>query len=323
MNNQKKIKKSVVLLGYSCNNKCIFCTFGHKGRDTFEPWLEVKRKIYQEKKNGSTYLELIGGEPTIYPAYIELVRYAKELKYNNIVSATNGRAIAYLDYARKLVEAGITELIFSIHGHEAWLHDKQTQVPGSFKQLIKGIKNLKKIGFKNISTNTTINTVNYKYLKNIGKFILNLGIVNSEFIFIDPNHWSKRENVKKMVPRISEAAFYMQDLLKLVKGKKEYSWRVRYVPLCFFTDFIEYISELRERTYFKSRHIAPDFINIDVESSRPIFGRAKGDQCKKCVINKWCEGLWNKYIETYGTSELKRINEIPQGLERYNKLKAS
>ena len=89
-------------------------------------------------------MEIIGGEPTVRPDIISLIKFAKELNFDVIMIATNGRMLSYEDFARTILKAGLNSLVFSIHGHTAKLHDSLTRAPGSFKQLNKGVKNVQK-----------------------------------------------------------------------------------------------------------------------------------------------------------------------------------
>ncbi len=303
----KVIKKTVIILGYTCNNNCVFCVYSEKDRKNDRPLKEIKAEIIKAKMGGATYLEFIGGETTIRPDFLEILKFAKQFKFETISITTNGRALYYFEYAKRILDAGLSSIVFSIHGHNATLHDSLTQVPGSFKQLIKAIENVRKLGFKNIGSNTTIVKKNYKNLEEIGNFVYSLGIRNSEFIFVDPSQGGASLDLKKMVPKISKTAPYIRKCLEIGKENQIPHWHVRYVPLCFFEDFLDRISEIQEVNTFKTQHIGPDFINNDVESSRSEIGRTKAPQCKNCKLNSLCEGIWRKYVEEFGDKELTPI----------------
>ena len=300
------IKKTVIFTTYQCNNQCIFCINAERRNTPGESTEKIKNEMVEARKRGATYLELIGGEFNILPDAIPMVRFAKSLGFKTIMMATNGRMFSYLDFTRKMIKAGLTDIVFSIHGHTAELHDKLTQSPGSFNQLLQGLSNFKKLKFKNIGSNTTIVKQNYKVLPEIGSFIFNLGIRNSEFIFVDPNHGGAKINFEKLVPRISEAAPYIRKTLDM--GKKTSHWHVRYVPLCYFENYLDQISEIYEIKQFHTEHIAPDFKNFSVEESRALIGREKTNRCKKCRLYDQCEGIWKTYLDHYGDKELKPVS---------------
>lgn len=300
----KKIIKTVIIVGYQCNNRCRFCIDSNKRKFAAKSTKQVISQMKDAKEAGSTYLELIGGEETIRPDFISLVRKAKQLGFAEIVMATNGRMLAYKDYAKKIVDAGITSVIFSIHGNNGRVHDYLTRVSGSFKQLLEGLGNLRRTGFDRIGSNTTIVKQNYRLLPQIGECILAQGIKISEFIFVDPTYGGAFNDFEALVPRISKVGPWMRKCLDLVRGKPDFCWHVRYVPLCYFDGYEDQISEIYERSAFHTRHFAPDFVNMDAELSRANISRVKTDRCSHCKKFTLCEGIWKEYYRRYGDNEL-------------------
>lgn len=293
-----KIKKTVIFMGYTCNNNCIFCCNSDRRKHVSGKTTEqIKRDLVTSRKKGSNYIELIGGEPTIRGGIFKIVGLAKKLNFHTIVFATNGRMFANKEFTKKIIDAGVNSLIFSIHGHKSKLHDKLTQVPGSFEQLKKGMNNLKELGFTNIGSNTTIVKQNYKQLLNIGKLIYDLGIRNSEFIFVDPTRGLSKTNFDKIVPTYEEVSPYVNKLLEFGKNKKIPHWHIRYYPLCFVEEkYHDMVSELHEKKVFTTEHLAPDFVNRDVEGSRNL-ARKKIKKCSFCKYSNKCEGYWEEYTK--------------------------
>lgn len=307
MNQITKTKKTVIIWGYKCNNRCCFCIDSEKRDFAVKSTEEIKKEMADSRRRGSTYLELIGGETTIRPDAVSLVNSAKQLGFKTIAMSTNGRMYSYPDYAQKMIKAGLTDIIFSIHGHNEKLHDSLTRSPGSFKQLLAGLENFKKLGFKKIGSNTTIVKQNYKFLPQIGQFVYDRGIRNSEFIFVDPTFGGAKTDFYKLVPKISKIVPYVKKCLDIAKRHKVLHWTIRYVPLCYFENYLDQISELLEVKKFHTEHLAPDFKNRDVEKSRAIVGRIKPKRCRKCRLNNICEGIWQEYAKHYGDKELKPI----------------
>lgn len=307
MEKKNKIKKTVIIVGYRCNNRCRFCNDANKRNLPNKTTSQIKGEMIRANQKGTTYLELIGGETTIRPDILELVSFAKKLGFKTINMSTNGRMYSYLEFTKEMIKAGLTDVIFSVHGHRAEIHDYLTQSPGSFKELLRGLNNFKKLGFKNIGANTTIVKHNYKYLPQIGQFIHQQGIRNSEFIFVDPSYGGAYDNFEELVPRISRIAPYVRRCLDIGKKSKLPHWAVRYVPLCYFQDYLDQISELQEVATFHTEHLAPDFENFDVENSRQDVGRIKTQKCRNCRLFNICEGIWKEYFKRYGDDELKPI----------------
>lgn len=310
-----KIKKTVIFVGYKCNNKCIFCMNWDKRNIPGRTTSEIKKEMVGARDRGTTYLEMIGGETTIRPDIIELVKFAKGIGFETIMMATNGRMYSYKEFARKILQAGLNSIVFSIHGHTAELHDSLTQSKGSFMQLKQGVENIKKIKKElnlkiNLGSNTCIIKQNYKYLPQIGRYIHDLGIGNAEFIFVDPNYGAAFDSFEKLVPRISKIAPFVHKCLDIGKKNNATHWHIRYVPLCYFTDYLDQISEIQEVETFRTEHIAPDFYNPNVEKGRRSIGRAKTKRCKRCLLYDKCEGIWKEYLKRYGDKELHPVNKL-------------
>lgn len=309
------IKKAVIIVGYRCNNRCIFCMEANKRDIPDVPLSKLKQEIFDARQRGAKYLEMIGGEVTIRPDAVEIVRFAKEMGFETIMMSTNGRMYSYKNFAKEILKAGLNSIVFSIHGHTDSLHDSLTQVPGSFKQLIKGVKNvkdvIKELGLKDISlgSNTTIVKQNYKKIPEIGQYIYDLGLKNAEFIFVDCTEGWAKDNFDKIVPRISDAAPYIRKCLDLKKKYNISHWAVRYVPLCYFKDYLDQVSEIQEVQTFHTEHIAPDFYNPHAEEGRAKIGRKKTEKCKGCKLYNLCEGIWKNYLNHYGDEELKPITK--------------
>jgi len=304
----KKIKKTVIITGYKCNNMCQFCIDEHRRDIRDKNTREIMEEMILARERGTTYLELIGGETSIRSDVLDLLKHAKGLGFQTIAMATNGRMLSYNKFAEQIVEAGLTDLIFSIHGHNEELHDKLTRVKGSYIQLMNGFENVKELlGLRRIGTNTTIVKENYPYVDKIGTMLHEMGVRNSEFIFVDPTCGGAHDNFDAYVPRISDAAPYIRKCLDIGKKGGAYHWTIRYVPLCYFQEYLDQISELGEVETFETEHLAPDFQNFDVEGSRKKVGRSRPEKCKPCKLYDKCEGVWNDYLKNYGDTELKPI----------------
>lgn len=314
----QKIKKTVIFLGYKCNNRCIFCINFYKRNLPNKTTSQAKRDMIEARKKRADYIELIGGESTIRPDIIELIRFAKGLGFSTIMMSTNGMMYSYRDFSREILKAGLNSIVFSIHGHTAKLHDSLTQVPGSYKRLRRGVENVKEVieelNLKvHIGSNTCIIKQNYKYLPQIGEYIRSLGIGNSEFIFVDPTYGAAHTYFEKLVPRISKIAPYVHKCLDIGKGDHILHWHIRYVPLCYFLDYLDQISELQEVETFHTEHLAPDFENLNVEESRKEVGRAKTKKCQGCKLYNRCEGIWKVYLQHYGDGELRPVKSLTKG----------
>lgn len=126
-----------------CNNRCVFCLDAdHRPDGRFVPFHEVEQAIRKAVTDGYRRLILSGGEATIHPDFVKIIRCGRTCGFGSIQVITNGRMFSYASFATASLQAGLTETTFSIHGHTAALHDELTGVPGSFDQACQGIRNL-------------------------------------------------------------------------------------------------------------------------------------------------------------------------------------
>jgi len=307
-----KIQKLVLFTGFSCNSHCHFCIDLNKRDLPDKSTPQILAEMVRARAKGVEYLELIGGEATIRGDFLAIVRAAKGLGFRDVVVVTNGRMLSYPEFAKATVAAGVTDLIFSIHGPDSKLHDELTFAPGSFAELLKGIANVRGLGFTRVFANCTVVKQNMRRMPEIGLLLASLDIHHAEFIFVDPTYGGAYTNFRGLVPRISEAAPYLRETLELGRRWGTRDWCVRYVPLCHFPDHLDQVSELREVELFHTRHWAPDFVNEDVGASRRLAARAKTERCRGCRLYERCEGVWKEYLRQYGDQELVPVGVAPR-----------
>jgi len=300
-------KKLALMLGYECNNNCVFCYAADKRNIKPMSTEQAIEKLKEAIERGCEYVDFNGGEPTIRKDIVFLIKSAKKLGFKAIAVTTNGRMLSYKNFTKKLIDAGLNSAVFSIHGHVAVLHDSLTQVKGSYSQLIKGLKNFRELcpdGY--ICSNTVITKQNYKFLPKIAENNIKLGVDGSEFIFVHPrgNAW---RDFDKIVPTLTEISSIISETLEIGRMNGILHFHMRYFPLCFMQDHYDNLSELQAFDSLKEQHIGPEFQDLNVEKGRKEIGRVKGSQCIQCELNELCEGIFREYAEKRGFGELKSI----------------
>ncbi len=301
-------KKTVIFVGYACDNICRFCIDLNK-REINRNTKEILKDILIAKQKGTQVLEIIWGEVTIRKDVFTIFQFIKNLHFEHVYLVTNGNKLADFTFAKKLYDLDVLDsIVFSIHWPNPEIHNLVTNTPKSFEKLLQGINNWKKLWFdtQKIWTNTAIENGNFQHLLEIAKLIKELECFwSSEFIFADPNQWWVNNEFDLLMPYISEAAPYMRSVLDWgnANGMR---YRVRYVPLCYFPNHLENnISELKEtQIYSNVTHSAPDFYNADVVVGRKNTGRKKTEKCLWCALEIKCEWLWTTYLDKRWDSEL-------------------
>lgn len=287
-----------IKVGFTCNNHCKFCVQGNK-RNLFpnkntEEVKYILRDCYFEGIEGVVFT---GGEPTIRKDIIELVEYASSLKFKVIQIQTNGRIFSYTDFCKMIVDAGATEYSPAIHGHNEKIHDFLTSTIGSFKQTIKGIENLKKLG-QVVITNTVITSCNYRYLPDIARLLVNLGVDQFQFAFVHIVG-TAAINADWIVPRKREIMFYVKKGLD-IGIKASIRVMTEAIPYCFMHGYEDYVAE---KSIPHTKVYDFDLIVEDFTKSRMKEGKRKMQRCSSCRYNRICEGPWKEYVELFGWDE--------------------
>ena len=127
-------------LNWACNQRCVFCwvDFGWT-----PPTRErVLQQVAELSAAGGRLLSLTGGEPTLVPWLVDVVRSAHEAGFERIELQTNGMNLADSDLAERLAEAGLTRALVSLHSHVPEECDAITGGAGHLSRTLAGIDRL-------------------------------------------------------------------------------------------------------------------------------------------------------------------------------------
>jgi len=296
------MERADIKVGFYCNNHCAFCVQGRK-RDYLpsKSKEEISQSLLAAFKKGKKEVVFTGGEPSLHPDFLELVKTAKKTGFKEIQIQTNGRMFAYKDFCVKTIATGATQFSPALHGPSARIHDGLTEVKGSFKQTIQGIKNLVSLG-QYVTTNTVITTRNYKHLPRLAKLLVDLGVNQFQFAFIHISG-SADKNKDWIVPRKREIMPYVKGGLDIgIKAEKRVMTEA--IPYCLMLGYEDCIAE---KIIPKSSVYDADFVVEDYSKYRKDKGKAKGPSCPQCKYDKICEGPWKEYPEIFGWEEFGPI----------------
>lgn len=291
------LKKADIKIGFLCNNNCLFCVQGDAKKKIGSPSAaEIKRTLKQASRDCRIAV-FTGGEPTIRNDIMELVAFAKKLKFPIIQIQSNGRMFASKNFCKKIISAGANEFALALHGHIRQLHDYLTGSPNSFRQICLGIENLKSLG-QPVLMNTVVVKSNYRHLPAIAKLLIGLEVDQFQFAFVHPLG-SAAKNFDSIVPRKSLAIPYLKKALDIGRyfNKKAMT---EAVPACFLEGYEDCISEsvMPAMKIFEIDRIIPNFTKVRIAEAK-----AKGINCPKCKYFKTCEGPWKEYPKKFGWDE--------------------
>jgi len=283
---------------------CDFCAQGGKrARVGGKSLRQIKADLERAKKAGVTGAVFTGGEPTLHPGLPAAVRAARAMGYESVQVQTNGRRFAYYDYCLELKKAGVTEMGPSIHGSSPAVHEKLTHAPGSFKEVVRGILNCKKLGMY-VLTNSVITSVNYKDLPELARLLVHLKVNQFQFAFVHlvGSAW---ENRKTLTPRKTGVMPYLKRALDAGRdgGVACYT---EAIPFCLMKGYETCVAE---RVIPEGPVSDADFYIESYGDYRRDEGKAKRTECRPCRWFDLCEGPWREYPELYGWSEFKPVKK--------------
>ncbi|WP_371371628.1 radical SAM/SPASM domain-containing protein [Sporomusa aerivorans] len=159
----------------TCNNRCLHC-YSASGPTTatdcvpHSRWLEI---ITEARQEGAYAIQLIGGEPLLYPKWRDLVVKAHEEGYELIEIFTNATLVN--DDCINFFKEYDVSIATTIYANNAPVHDTVTLHPGSFDKTMTAIKKLLAKGIP-LRMASIIMKANEHEAENIMKLCTDLGV---------------------------------------------------------------------------------------------------------------------------------------------------
>jgi len=248
-NGPRLSRRGEIRMGFRCNARCGFCYYKDlldNPKDK-EPKTE---KIFQQLRslrvNGASEVEFTGGEPTIKPDLWKAVAYAKELGFVNVSLVTNGIRLAKRAQLERLADSGLNDILFSVHGHTAELHDQHTSIPGSFEKLLEAISHAKALGLR-VRTTTTITSQNHLFLETLTGFLIDLEAECINVAVFNPVAHAEGGSTKFEI-HYSVAAEAIKRTIDFYRSRLPLL-SVKYIPFCFMNGYEEYVMNLYQQSY--------------------------------------------------------------------------
>jgi len=318
-----------VLTGTVCNNNCIFCMEeDREGRkvtnartdDRLVDWILQSHRDVEE-------LCFTSGEPTTNPSLARWAKKAKDAGVGRISVMTNGRALSYERYLRKLLAAGMRRFYVSIHGHTAKLHEGLTRTPESFEQTVAGIRAVAKYIPRGVElhTSTVVTKRNLPHLGDIYRFLRSLGVQQVVFNVMQANGRANT-HFEKIFPRYTEIAEVARAFFEQQRAREERVMAFLVdIPLCT-TEGIDDFNRgyVESYTHFEPPDVGSHDLDLSAEAG-PRTGpdgdlvqirrsdldddaRRKRAECATCKYDAVCEGVWANYLRRYGWDEMVPVS---------------
>jgi MoaA/NifB/PqqE/SkfB family radical SAM enzyme/diadenosine tetraphosphatase ApaH/serine/threonine PP2A family protein phosphatase len=287
-------KTLVIEVGVSCNNRCVFCYQRNLRRIPSYPKMlsfsEVEAKLRWGKENGFDEVSLTGGEPTIRPDFLEIVKLARTLGYRRVAVTTNGFKLGDHRFFQQAIHAGLTSIGVSIHGHTEELHEGLTGHLGSFKRALGTIQNAVEAQRSGIpiklNTFTLVNKRNAQHLLDMAQLFYRLGVRLMMFqpLILSKSNFFDALALEMPLSRVVEAVSRVA-----IEGQRiGFRTKVFNIPLCLFSSCLGGfdLPYYAIRTFREQDKSEPGSVSMGDEA-----GNIRMANCNECVFSNVCPGL--------------------------------
>lgn len=284
-----------------CNAKCKFCIVYDKlNRPELNMTDEqVYATLRQSRAGGSTEVGYSGGEPSIDPRIVDIVRYAKELGFTHQSMNTNGIRFKQKQFCRDILEAGLTSIDISVHGHTDELHDGLVVKRGALAAIREACANLRELGQTyrfHLSATIVIARDNHKELRNICVFLDSLGVTHKRLKYAYEGHMSHDMIIDQVAP-YQDVVASIKDALDYLATRK-WGFYITHIPMCLLGEHAAFSQD------FERRHAVMMFDDHKVYGEPAHYFRQDGDACAGCVVNNLCTRLDGAYEKFHGRPAL-------------------
>ncbi len=162
-------KRGVTYPSFACNIKCAFCYYRKSDNREHRPIEEMKAEMDRFRSEyGHDYVDITGGEPTVYKHITELVAYCRQIGLLPTI-ITNGQKPQIIP---ELIQNGLEDLLGSIHGYKEDC-DAAMNKKGAFDTIVRTFESCRELDFT-FRTNTTLLRYNYRNLPRLAEFLTDI-----------------------------------------------------------------------------------------------------------------------------------------------------
>lgn len=177
----------IIDLTNRCNLTCPVCfananAAGYLYEPSFDEVVAMLTNIADQKPVRANMVQFSGGEPTVRPDFLEIVRKAKEMDFEYIQVNTNGIKMAEFEFAKASKEAGVQNLYLQFDGVSDDIY-KKTRSKEIFDYKLRTIENCRALKMDVILVVTLVKGFNDHQVGDIFKFAIKNSDVVSGIAF--------------------------------------------------------------------------------------------------------------------------------------------
>ncbi len=275
----------VLRLMGSCSNRCLFCMVREEmAMSSHMPFDEIEKKISHLKEGDA--IDLFGGEPTLYPRFWDLMDLVAKRKLI-IHLASNCRKMSKPDFMERLSAYPNLNIRTSYLGQNEEIHDYYTNVRGSYRDTVRGMKNV--IACKvPLHVNIVIARKNFTALKSMVTQLIDLGVNEVKLSYL-----TGYDSIQQHLVKLDELRPKLVSAIEILI-ENGISLQIEKAPLCIAPQYINY-------------HIPESHRGMAESLKRYLFTNT----CKSCKLMKACIGVLPTYHHLFGESGVVPFDSIP------------
>ncbi|HOS61985.1 MAG TPA: radical SAM protein [Myxococcota bacterium] len=285
-----------MILGYECNVKCDYCSVSDEMRRHKMSTAEALAELSRARSLGIRKVAFGGGEPTIRPDLLALVRWCVERGFYDVKVSSNGLMFSYPAYAKEIVEAGVNRFHISAKAHTPELYEKIIGVKGGLDLVLKGVDNLIALGRVPI-LDLIVKNDTWEHIPDMIRFWAARGVETFPLWLVSLSDGNAM-NIESL-PKVSDIKHKLFEAFEVGRelGVTVYS---RDIPRCILKG---YEANVRDLTLDRVLIVTPGSRFFFWESA--ISPNTFTEKCEGCLYRYGeCQGLRRDYLARFGDDEL-------------------
>lgn len=164
----------IIDLTNRCNLSCPVCfananATGYLYEPSYDDVVRMLDTLAAQKPVPALRVQFSGGEPTLRPDFLKIVKKAKEMGFYYVQVNTNGIRMADVEFAQAAKDAGVDTLYLQFDGVKEDVYYKTRNLP-LLEYKMKTIENCRKVGISIIFVPTVVKGFNDDQVGEIVKF---------------------------------------------------------------------------------------------------------------------------------------------------------